>query len=422
LTPESLENLIKAFASLPSIGPVAAERLAFNVLGAARKEAFALSDSIAAIPEDLVACRDCGNAGTSELCAVCSDENRDRGVLLVIERLEHLALFEKTRRYGGLYHVLGPVPKKKPGAVGMDKLLARVEGGAFREVVLALNPTKAGDAASEEIAARLRPCGAKVSRIGQGVVPGGTFGSADSGTLAESVTTRRDNVESREDEPVRETGPRNQPAGVPPALNAAVESINRLPGIGTRTAEHIVFHLVESALSGGPDAAAKGLAGAIRNVKTKLRTCRICGNAGDVDPCEICSDKSRDASQICVVASPQDALRIERTGIFGGSYHILGGLFDPLRGVDATDLNLKSLERRLKEGGVMEVIIATDPTFEGDGTALLVRDAAARQRVKTSRIGSGVLRGGDLRFTSTLQLEKALASRRPVDVSDAKGR
>jgi len=417
--PQSLEALHAAFTGLPSIGPRAAERLTFHILGADRAEAFAVAAALEAISKGLESCSVCGNIGPAERCAVCRDDARDRSLLLVVETIDVLALFEKTHSYRGLYHVLGPVPKKKKAEIpGIDRLVERIEKGSFREVVLALNTRPAGDAAAAEIADRLSATDVAVTRIGQGVVQGGSFGAATSKAVAESIRTRV------EEKPVEAPAQKGSPGaairrsvrpGIPAVIDAAAEALKRLPGIGANAAGRIAFHLAASSVDDGDDKArAAELASALRAVKTKLGKCSRCGGVGDTDPCEICSDGTRDASLLCVVATPQDSLRIESTGVFKGRYHVLGGLFSPLEGVGAGDIDTKGLERRLKEGGIDEVIIATDPTFAGDGTALMVQDALKNYDVRITRIGSGVLRGGDLRFASTLQLENALASRKGI--------
>jgi len=398
---------------------MAAERLTFYVLSADREEVLSIANALEKISKGLRYCSECGNVGHGELCAVCSDDVRDRSLLLVVETIEHLALFEKTHSYSGLYHVLGPVPKKKKAEVpGIDRLVLRLEKGAICEVVLALNPTSAGDAAADEIAKRLAGMEITISRIGQGVVPGGSVQAATAKAIADSISTR---VEERTPAASDKKGSpgasirRSVVFGVPRIIDAAADALKQLPGIGARAAGNIAFHLVSLLLDEGEDGnRVAALASALRAAKTKLRKCSRCGSVGDTDPCEVCSDGGRDASLLCVVAMPQDALRIESTGVFKGRYHVLGGLFSPLEGVGAGDIDIKGLERRLKDGNISEIIIATDPTFSGDGTALMAHDVLKEFDVKVSRIGSGVLRGGDLRFASTLQLENALASRKEI--------
>jgi len=429
--PGSIETLRPAFAGLPSVGPVAAERLAFHVVAMSPKDAAALADALSALQEGITACARCGNASVGALCAACGDERRDRTTLLVVESIEHIALFEKTRKYAGLYHVLGAVPKKSPAdAPGIERLAERLRGGGFREVVLALSPTPAGDAAAAEIARRAAGSGVTVTRIGRGVPPGGTFGASDARAVAESIECRAEaEIANAAPDEKYTVYQKVSDSAIPPQIEAVVGEIRKLPGIGAQGAARIAFHLalvamgksaaVERDSAAGQGADARTLASVIRRVKSELKKCGVCGGAGDTNPCEVCSDRTRDAALLCVVATAQDALRIESTGAYRGRYHVLGGLFSPLDCVAADDLDLKGLEKRLRAGGVREVVIATDPTFAGDGTALLVRDVAARyEGVKITRIGRGVLRGGDLGYASPLQLENALASRKRLEACD----
>src|SRR5207253_8385883 len=152
------------------------------------------------------------------------------------------------------------------------------------------------------------------------------------------------------------------------SVQSLINELARLPGIGMRSAERIAFHLLKQR----PDEAMK-LADAIRDVKTRIRNCSICFNLTESDPCAICSDPSRDQGLVCVVEQPKDLLALESTGLYKGVYHVLLGRIAPLEGVEPGDLTIDPLVRRLASGTVREIIMATNPNMEGDGTALYVQ-------------------------------------------------
>src|SRR5881227_3534520 len=152
------------------------------------------------------------------------------------------------------------------------------------------------------------------------------------------------------------------------SLQNLMSQLSRLPGIGARSAERIAFHLLKQ----NPEDALQ-LADAIRDVKTRIKHCSICYNLTESDPCSICSDPSRDQGVVCVVEQPKDLLALEATGLYRGSYHVLLGRISPLEDMEPGDLTIEPLMHRLESGAVREVIMGTNPTMEGDGTALYIQ-------------------------------------------------
>src|SRR5436305_15022067 len=153
------------------------------------------------------------------------------------------------------------------------------------------------------------------------------------------------------------------------SLQNLMTQLSRLPCIGTRSAERIAFHLLKE-----KPAEAMELADAIRDVKTRIKHCSICYNLTEADPCDICADSTRDGSVVCIVEQPKDLLALEATGLYRGVYHVLLGRIAPLEGMDPQDLTIEPLMNRLSSGVVREVIMGTNPTMEGDGTALFIQN------------------------------------------------
>ena len=180
----------------------------------------------------------------------------------------------------------------------------------------------------------------------------------------------------------------------------------RLPGIGQRTAQRLAFHLLRV-----EDDEANALAAAIVEVKERVGLCEVCFNLAEGPRCRICSDSSRDGSVICVVEEPSDVIPIERTHEFKGLYHVLGGALSPIDGIDASDLRIAELLRRVDEGGVEEVLLATNPTTTGEATALHIADEL-RGKAQVTRLASGLPVGADLEHADEVTLSKALAGRR----------
>jgi recombination protein RecR len=187
-----------------------------------------------------------------------------------------------------------------------------------------------------------------------------------------------------------------------------VAELSRLPGIGQRTAQRLAFHILRS-----PDEEATALAAAIREVKEKVGLCERCFNFSEGPLCRICSDSSREQGMICVVEEPADVIPIERTHEYRGLYHVLGGALSPIDGVDADDLKIAELVRRVEQGEIEEVVLATNPTTTGEATALHIADLL-RGGARVTRLASGLPVGADLEHADEVTLGQALAGRRSL--------
>jgi recombination protein RecR len=194
----------------------------------------------------------------------------------------------------------------------------------------------------------------------------------------------------------------------PAPLARLVAELARLPGIGQRTAQRLAFHILRS-----PDEEAEALATAIREVKERVGLCERCFNLAEGPLCRICSDPGRDEATICVVEEPSDVIPIERTHEYRGLYHVLGGALSPIDGIDADDLKIAELQRRVEGGGVEEVVIATNPTTTGEATALHIAGLLGG-RVSVTRLASGLPVGADLEHADEVTLGKALAGRQTM--------
>jgi recombination protein RecR len=186
-------------------------------------------------------------------------------------------------------------------------------------------------------------------------------------------------------------------------------SLSRLPGIGPRSAERIAFHLLRAS----PEEAL-GLADAIRSIKENLRHCGQCFNLTEEDPCPICRDPQRDPSFIVVVEQPKDVMLLEQTGLIRGVYHVLMGHIAPLENVGPSDLTIAALVERVKRGGIREVLVATNPTMEGDGTALYIQNVLEPLGVKLSRLARGLAVGSQVEYASRAMLEAAIRGRTDI--------
>jgi recombination protein RecR len=193
-----------------------------------------------------------------------------------------------------------------------------------------------------------------------------------------------------------------------PAVENLVAQLTRLPGIGTRTAQRLAFHLL-----GAPKDEAGALAGAIADVKERVRFCRDCGNLTEDEVCGICRDERRDRTVICVVEQPVDLFSLERTHEFRGLYHVLGGALSPIDGVEPGDLRIDELVQRVERNGVAEVVLATNPNMTGEATAAYLADKL-RGRVRVTRLASGLPVGGDLEYADEVTLGRALSGRREM--------
>jgi len=191
----------------------------------------------------------------------------------------------------------------------------------------------------------------------------------------------------------------------PAPLSRLVAELQRLPGIGQRSAQRLAFHLLRAT-----DDEAEALAAAIREVKEKIGLCEVCFNLAEGERCRICSDHSRDRSLICVVEEPADVIPIERTHEYRGVYHVLGGALSPIDGIDPEDLRIAELLERARSDQVTEVVLATNPTTTGEATALHIAEAL-RGEVTVTRLASGLPVGADLEHADEITLGKALAGR-----------
>lgn len=185
-----------------------------------------------------------------------------------------------------------------------------------------------------------------------------------------------------------------------------IGEFSKLPGIGPKSAQRLVYYLLRNS-----DEEAKALAEAILNLKEKIGLCSICFNITDCDPCLICQDKQRDHSKICVVEKPSDILPLERTGKYQGVYHVLHGTINPSRGITPEQLKINELLSRLQDGSVNEVILATNPNLEGETTVLYLRRVLAPRGVRVSRLARGLPFGGELEYADDVTLAQALESR-----------
>ena len=191
-----------------------------------------------------------------------------------------------------------------------------------------------------------------------------------------------------------------------PVLNL-VAALGKLPGIGPRTAERLALHLVQS-----PPEQVKALAGALLEARDKVGFCDACGSLTEVQPCRFCADPRRDKSIVCVVERAVDIFSLEKSGVFKGSYHVLGGKISPLNGVEPEDLRIAPLEERLSPEGVKEVIIALPSDVEGDATSFYLQKVLVQHGVRVSRIAQGLPAGSGLEFADELTLSRALEGRR----------
>ena len=193
-------------------------------------------------------------------------------------------------------------------------------------------------------------------------------------------------------------------------LESLIAELTRLPGLGRKSAQRIAFHILRSS-----DADAKRLAASILDLKANVHDCSICGNVTETDPCALCADSRRDPSLLCVVEQPMDVLALERTGEFAGRYHVLKGALSPVDGIGPDQLRLKELLGRVRGGGVTEVIVATNPTAQGEATALYIARLLQNEpRVKVTRIARGVPMGSDLEFSDQVTLARALSGRKEI--------
>jgi recombination protein RecR len=193
---------------------------------------------------------------------------------------------------------------------------------------------------------------------------------------------------------------------VPGYLDQLIRELSRLPGVGPKSAARIAFHVLKMPLE-----SVQSLSRALLDLKSHITSCSICGGISERDVCAVCADEGRDRGIICVVESGKDMITIERTGEFRGLYHVLQGVISPLDGIGPEDLSIKKLLERLSTGRVGEVIIATNPTVEGDATALYLARIIKPLGIRVMRIAHGLPVGADLEFTDAVTIAKSIAGR-----------
>ena len=194
-----------------------------------------------------------------------------------------------------------------------------------------------------------------------------------------------------------------------PSLARLIQELNRLPGIGPKSAQRLAYYLIRL-----PNEEALALADAISAVKSNILFCNQCQNLTDSSPCSICAAPQRNQQQICIVEDPMDVLALERTHAFRGLYHVLHGVISPLNGVGPDQLKLKELFNRLTQEDVKELIIATNPTLEGEATAMYIRRHLAGQELKITHLARGLPVGGSLEYTDDLTLSRAFQGRQEL--------
>jgi len=195
----------------------------------------------------------------------------------------------------------------------------------------------------------------------------------------------------------------------PEPVARLIEALQRLPGIGPKTAQRLTFFLLKR-----PVDEVRELSASLVAVKERIVSCRTCFNVTDEDPCRICADPRRDDRVLCVVEEPNDLLAMERTGEYRGRYHVLLGALSPLDGIGPDDIKVRELLARLEAGGIAEVILATNPNVEGEATALYLAKLLRPLGIRVTRIARGLPVGGDLEYADQVTLSKALEGRREI--------
>ncbi len=193
------------------------------------------------------------------------------------------------------------------------------------------------------------------------------------------------------------------------SLSKLIIELQKLPGIGPKSAQRLAFFILGSSRKSIDE-----LIFAVQQAKERLKYCSVCFNITDVDPCKICSDLSRDPATICVVADPKDLVAVERSGVYNGKYHVLGGLISPLDGVEPDSLRIKELLVRLDQDSVREVVLALSPTTEGEATSIYLTRLVKPLGIKLTRIVYGLPIGADMDYADPATLSKALEGRREV--------
>lgn len=196
--------------------------------------------------------------------------------------------------------------------------------------------------------------------------------------------------------------------GIEP-IETLCSQLARLPGIGSKSALRLAYHILDM-----PKSSAKEIAAAISNACDKVHHCSICGNYTDVDPCRVCTDKTRSDDTICVVEDAKDVLAMEKMREFRGKYHVLGGVISPMDGIGPDDIRIKELIARVRQGGVKEIIIATNPNIEGEATSSYIARLLKPLGVRVTRIAHGIPIGGNIEYADEMTILKAMEGRREL--------
>ena len=192
-------------------------------------------------------------------------------------------------------------------------------------------------------------------------------------------------------------------------MSRLIDELKKLPGVGAKSAQRLAFHILRSS-----DEDAEGLAQAVRDVKANLRLCSVCNNITDVDPCAYCTSPTRNQRLVCVVEEPTNIVSIEKTKHFNGAFHVLHGAISPLHGIGPDQLRISNLLARVESGNVDEVILATNPTVEGEATAVYLSQQLKPAGVKVTRIAMGIPVGSDIEYTDEITMLKAMEGRREL--------
>ncbi|MCH2676087.1 MAG: recombination mediator RecR [Chloroflexota bacterium] len=198
-------------------------------------------------------------------------------------------------------------------------------------------------------------------------------------------------------------------SGASPSLSRLVQELNRLPGIGPKSAQRLAYYIIRL-----PDDDAYALADAVTSVKQNIVFCEECQNLTDASPCQVCSDPHRDRTTICVVEDPLDVLAMERTRSYRGLYHVLHGVISPINGIGPDQLKLKELFNRLTRDDVAEMVVATNPTLEGEATAMYIRRHQSQGNIKITHLARGLPVGGSLEYTDETTLTRAFQGRQEI--------
>ena len=192
-------------------------------------------------------------------------------------------------------------------------------------------------------------------------------------------------------------------------MSRLIDELKKLPGVGAKSAQRLAFYILRSS-----DEDAEALAAAVRDVKANLRLCSVCNNITDIDPCAYCTSATRNQRLVCVVEEPTNIAAIEKTKHFNGVFHVLHGAISPLHGIGPEQLRISNLISRVDAGNVDEVILATNPTVEGEATAVYLAQQLRRSGVKVTRIAMGIPVGSDIEYTDEITMLKAMEGRRDV--------